>query len=185
VSKASKFHKNLAKRASKARETQANIITNDRVEVKGSEMTYTVKISRVGKVMVTHCVQNHTGEICKGNSFGTVCYHSIAAAAKLAKSRGYAVSLCISQEHAERLARMGGGVIEIQSANGQGQLWMVAQLVEEPKLAKWQLSMLAQTEKAIREQEEILENGPWSDLAQDALNRLVATREAQRASLGL
>ena len=167
------YHKNLSNRVQKAKATTATIINDSLVRVQGSK-TYNVRIARSGNTMTTSCQ-------CQGNK-QTICYHGMIAVVRLAKVKDYKVSFCISRDHANLLARIGGKVYHIKSGNGPGELWMVAQIVKASK--DWRETHLENIEKGIKVQETALENNAWSFLAQTALNNLVATRESLREQLG-
>ena len=174
------YHKNLATRVQKSKSIEVLGQTSNWVKVQGSENTYTVMVKRIGTTLLTDCVKD-TGEVCKGNKYGTVCYHSMRAAVELAEAGGYKVAFCASREHADRLSHIGGKVYRIKSHNGTGKLWMVVQKVV--RIRDWRETHLENIERGIKVQEEALENNAWSFLAQMALNNLVATRESLREQL--
>ena len=167
------YHRNLGTRVQKAKATTATVVNDSLVRVQGSK-SYTVKVSRTNGTMNISCQ-------CQGNKH-TICYHGMIAIVKLAKAKDYKVSFCISQEHARRLARIGGKVYHIKSDNGDGELWMVAQMVKASK--DWREAHLENIKRGIKAQETALENNAWSFLAQTALNNLVATRESLQEQLG-
>lgn len=97
----------------------------------GSEAkSYSVEIMRNGHIE-TRCTQAHPsrGAACKGNSGKTVCYHSIAALIVAAEWMNKRVSFCAIEGDARKLARTGGEVFSVKSAQVvspfDSTLWMV------------------------------------------------------------
>ena len=146
-------HKNLAERVQKSKSIKVLSVGPNMVRVQGTKDTYTVRVVRTKGTLKTHCVNDVTGEICKGNSFGRVCYHSIRAALELASGKGYRVSFCISEDHSTVLSNLGGGVYTIKSQTGDGELWMVVQEVKEGEAPKfdWRVRHLEALERQVIE----------------------------------
>ena len=81
-----------------------------------------------------------SGDACRGNSHA-VCYHVLAACLIAAEAQGKELSWCESETDAERLARVGGKVFTVKSAQSGMSAWGVVREIEpEPKLAAVGLS---------------------------------------------
>ena len=65
------------------------------------------------------------GIACKGNSNGHICYHSIAALMVRAQASDHTLAFCQTRDGADRLARLGGNVVNIYSKQGDGRLYAV------------------------------------------------------------
>jgi len=61
---------------------------------------------------------------CLGNTY-SVCYHVLAAVYSAASERKSKVAFCESQEDARRLARLGGKVYRVRSAQSGKSVWAV------------------------------------------------------------
>lgn len=98
---------------------------------------YQVELERNGGLRA-HCrcmTGAPPGQYCKGN-FYTVCYHILAACLVAAEAQGKELSWCDSEANAERLARTGGEVFTIRSAQSGRSAWGIVRSGEvEPKLA--------------------------------------------------
>src|SRR3990167_7550158 len=62
---------------------------------------------------------------CKGNSNGTVCYHGMAAVMAAAARKGQVLSLFDNFSTAVNFSRLGGKLVKVVSAQGQGHAWGV------------------------------------------------------------
>jgi hypothetical protein len=62
---------------------------------------------------------------CKGNGV-SLCYHVIAAVAKLAETNNKEISFCHNQDIARKLSNIGGNHFRIISTQSNTELWAVA-----------------------------------------------------------
>jgi len=62
---------------------------------------------------------------CEGNSNGTVCYHSMAAVMAAAARKGQVLSLFDKFSTAVNYSQLGGKLVKILSAQGDGKAWGV------------------------------------------------------------
>ena len=122
---------NLPKRVARARSAAQFIGTvgsgkNVTYRVPGSDgKSYRVKVRRDG-VLSFQCWQDHDGSPCRGNENGTVCYHSLATAEKLARDAGKSVSWCANDSDARNLSHLGGRVFRVVSHTSESAVWGVA-----------------------------------------------------------
>ncbi len=123
---------NLPKRVRKAR-SAAQFVgmvgngKNTTYRVPGSNgRSYRVKVRR-DRVLSFQCWQDHDGSPCRGNGNGTVCYHSLAVAEKLARDTGKSVSWCAMKADAMRLSHLGGTAFRVTSHTSGSSVWGVAQ----------------------------------------------------------
>lgn len=87
---------------------------------------YQVELERNGGLRA-HCrcmTSAPPGQYCKGN-FHTVCYHIGAACLVAAETQGKVLSWCDNEDDAERLARVGGEVFAVRSAQSGTSAWGV------------------------------------------------------------
>ena len=98
------------------------------VTVPGSESkSYDVIIRRNGK-LTTECNVNTPGGYvpCNGNTYGNVCYHSLAAIITVSDQNGHEISaICEKPEHAELISRIGGRVLTVASEQGPHEMYLV------------------------------------------------------------
>ena len=93
--------------------------------VPGSDgRSYRVKVRRDG-VLSFQCWQDHDGSPCRGNGNGTVCYHSLSVAEKLAHDAGKSVSWCANSGDARNLSHLGGRVFRVVSHTSGSTIWGV------------------------------------------------------------
>jgi hypothetical protein len=96
-------------------------------KAEGEKVTLANGVVIIAKVITTSCQALNVAngklnpmEPCKGNSFHTVCYHSLGyIEAKLAE-RGEAIEYYDSQSEA---IMAGGGLTKIESKQGEGVIW--------------------------------------------------------------
>ena len=123
---------NLPKRVARARSAAQFVGVvgsgkNVTYKVPGSDgRSYRVKVRRNG-VLSFQCWQDHDGSPCRGNGNGTVCYHSLAVAERLAEDAGQSVSWCVNGNDARNLSHLGGTVFRVTSHTSGSAVWGVAQ----------------------------------------------------------
>lgn len=101
-----------------------------------------------------HRQDDDSGNACHGNSHA-ICYHVLASCLVAAESQGKVLSWCNGEADAERLARTGGEVFSVKSAQSGTSAWGVVRgeakpeaiVVNELEQARARLeSILTQTE---------------------------------------
>ena len=123
---------NLPKRVARARSAARFVGVvgsgkNVTYKVPGSNgKSYRVKVRRNG-VLSFQCWQDHDGSPCRGNGNGTVCYHSLAVAERLAQDTGQSVSWCAMKADAMRLSHLGGTAFRVTSRTSGSTVWGVVQ----------------------------------------------------------
>lgn len=70
---------------------------------------------------------------CKGNSNGTVCYHSLGSFIKMTKKNGSEARLFDNFSDAFRYSNFGGKLVKVVSQQGEGVCWAVVSKIEKPK----------------------------------------------------
>lgn len=79
------------------------------VQVPGSNgKVYHVEIKR-GKQLLVNCLNENYCD-CQSS---VVCYHAMAAIQVAAKGQGYTVVWCANEQHAKKLANLGGKAVEV------------------------------------------------------------------------
>lgn len=89
---------------------------------------YRVIIRRFAGLVTTECHLEAGGighQECKGNSNGSICYHSLQAIVASVAEAGKDVYFCANEQDARKLANLGGSVIRLHSHQGKGEMWMV------------------------------------------------------------
>lgn len=168
-------HGNLSNRVKKAKNTKVEMVIEDQMaKVAGSKSSYKVTVHRNKAEMSFTCVEG-TGQYCRGNSFGTICYHSMRFAIELAKSKGYEMAFCANEAHARLRARIGGKAYKLSNNHRTGEVWVVVE-GKRPELQEWQKAQVRHLDEAIRVQEQIVLEKGWSLLAKKSLAALIESR---------
>ena len=98
--------------------------------VPGSEgKQYRVILRRGDRVVSTEChlLVGENEVVCKGNSNGSVCRHSLQAVGKAIELAGLKISFCEDEKSAKRLSNVSHGrVYGVKSWQGKGEVWGVA-----------------------------------------------------------
>jgi hypothetical protein len=83
---------------------------------------YQVTITRTKQRMICSCQELDLNEPCKGNSFGTVCYHTLAALLAAVNKNGHLIFFQ-KLEHPSSLVCPQNRLLEVASADGPSRLW--------------------------------------------------------------
>ncbi len=119
---------NLPKRVRKARSAARFVGVvgsgkNVTYRVPGSDgKSYRVRVRR-DRVLSFQCWHDHDGSPCRGNENGTVCYHSLATAEKLAQDTGKSISWCATKADAQNLSNLGGVAFRVVSHTSGSAVW--------------------------------------------------------------